>query len=196
MLDNALISLLASQLEAASAAGGWNYAVSQKDQPSQEGTSTLPMIYFEKIDDNEYGFPMVAFSYQSAPNNFSEVETQLEETMFQISARVPQDPTNLTLPTASDVVKFLKRYIQSRASISTFWASKVSMLRVTSVRNPYAVNDRERFEATPNFDIVLQHTNTNSAVVPAVSKIVGAVSPITGDNNVGVFPVFDKPVTM
>lgn len=194
MLDNALIDLVASQLESASTAAGWNYVVLQKDQPSQEGIPTAPTIFFEKLFDHQYGFPIVNDEYQATPNNFSQTETQVEETTFQISALVPQDPTDLTLPTASDVVKYLKRYIQSRKSIAIFWTHQVGMLRVTEVRNPYFVDDRDRFEATPSFDFVVIHSNTITSTIPAVDKIVGAVSPIPGDNTVGVFVVLDNPV--
>src|ERR1700676_1394800 len=94
MLDNDLINLVATQLEAASAAAGWNYIVLQKDQPTQQGIPTAPTVFFEKLFDNNHGWPMDSNVYQPVPNNFLETETQMVNTTFQISALVIQDPTN------------------------------------------------------------------------------------------------------
>lgn len=191
MDDNALIDLVCVQLEAASAMFGWNYLVVQKNEPSQEGVPTAPTIFFEKLFDKPYGFPMVESDYQSEFGNFAEVETQLYETTFQISALVPQDPTNLTIPTASDVANYLCMYMKTRTVVAILMQAEVGILRVTDVRNPYFVDDRERFEASPSFDLILTHKRVITMTVPAVDKIVGAPSTIPGDNTKGVFVVLD-----
>jgi hypothetical protein len=189
MLDNALIAILATQLEAASSTAGWGYLVAQKNQPSQEGVPTAPTIFFEKLFDHEYGYPMRTDTYQPTPDNYAHVETQVVETTFQISALVPQDPTDLTIPTASDVVGYMKLFIQNSITLAAFVSSQVSMLRVSEIRNPYAIDDKDRFEASPSFDLVLQHNRTITLSVPAAVKVVGQPSPAPGDNNAGTFPV-------
>jgi len=148
-------------------------------------------IYLEKVSDHQYGFPIVADVYHQVGDNFTETETQVTETTFQISAMVTQNPTDLTIPTASDVAQFMKRFIQTRVTIDLWNSQEVSMLRVTDVRNPYFVDDRDRFEGYPNFDIVVIHSNSVVTTIPVVSQIVGAPSTIPGDNTRGVFSVPD-----
>jgi hypothetical protein len=192
MNDNALIGVIATQLEAASASAGWNYAVVQKDQPTQEGIPTAPTIFFEKLFDVEYGFPMVSYpTYNQASNTFTQQEDQWTETHFQVSALVIQDVTNLSLPTASDVVNYMKQYINSRACLAQLKAAGVGILRITDIRNPYFKDDREVYEANPNFDVILQHKRTITASVGASNKVVGAT--VTGIQGQGVFPVIDNP---
>lgn len=190
MLDNALIDLFATQLEAASAQAGWNYLVLQKNQPTQEGIPTAPTIFFEKLFDKAYGWPEVSYEeYDPATNTFSQIEKQWTETTFQVSALVIQDPMNLSLPTASDVVNYMKLFTNSRASIKTLKAQAVSMLRITDVRNPIFRDERHVFEANPNFDVVLQHQRIIVNRVGATDTVIGAV--VNGFKGQGVFPVPD-----
>jgi hypothetical protein len=188
MLDNALIDLLATQLEAASALAGWNYSVIQKDQPTQEGIPTAPTIFFEKLFDHAYGWPELFYSdYNPATNTFTQTEKQWAETTFQVSALVIQDPTSLSLPTASDVVNYMKLFTNSRAAIKAFKAQGVSALRISEVRNPYFRDERHTFEANPNFDIVLQHQRTLVTTVGATNVVVGVLIPSVPGHQ-GTFP--------
>jgi hypothetical protein len=188
MLDNALIDLFATQLEAASAQAGWNYVVLQKDQPTQEGIPTAPTIFFEKLFDHAYGWPEVTYDqYDPATNTFVQTESQWTETTFQVSALVPQDPTNLSLPTAADVVNYMKLFINSRRTIATLIGQGVSSLRVGEIRNPYFRDERHLFEANANFDVVLQHKRTITFSVGATNVVVGKT--VVGISGAGVFPV-------
>jgi hypothetical protein len=190
MLDNALINLIATQLEAASAQAGWSYPVIQKNQPTQEGIPTGPTIFFEKLFDMAYGWPEVSYeAYDPGTNTFQQTEKQWTETTFQVSALVIQDPTNLSLPTASDVVNYMKLFTNSRASIRTLKAQGVSMLRITAVRNPYFRDERHTFEANPNFDVVLQHQRIIVNRIGATDTVVGAL--VSGFEGQGTFPVPD-----
>jgi hypothetical protein len=181
MLDNDLINLVATQLEAASAAAGWNYIVLQKDQPTQQGIPTAPTVFFEKLFDNNHGWPMDSNAYQSGPNNFLETETQMVNTTFQISALVIQDPTNLALPTASDVANYMQQYMSARWTIAAFNLQQVGVLKVTSVRNPAFEDDKHRFEYNPNFDFVVTHSRSVSNTVNSVNRAV--------PSTIGVYPV-------
>jgi hypothetical protein len=190
MIDNALISLIASYLDAASAAAGWNYPVIQKNQPTPQGLPYEPAIFLEKLFDKHYGFPAVSYAYQSTPDNFSTAESQIVETTFQISAFVIQSPENTTIPTASDVVNYLRQYLSSRATIYNMRTNGVAIFRVTDIRNPYFQDERERFEANPNFDIICVHAREFDNVVPACHKVQGEV--VSGYEGAGAFPVPDE----
>jgi hypothetical protein len=192
MTDNQLIQFMATQLDAASEASGWNYPVLQKNNPTLEGIPAAPAIFFEKLFDHAYGWPIESFVYNSTPDNFSDNETQLYETTFQISALVIQDPENLNLPTASDVANYVKLWLTHPVTLQQFRSQNVGLLRVTQIRNPYFEDDRHRFEAHPNFDLVLTHDNTLTLTVPAANRAVPAPSNDPTITGTGLFPVPDS----
>lgn len=183
MKDNDLIALLSAQLNLAVTAGGWDFPVIQKQQPTQQGIPYAPAVFFEKLFDYHYGWAETDYPvYDPSTNMFDESETQNLETTFQISAWVIQNPADLTIPTASDVVNFLKMFMTSRSMVRTLMsnaAEPINIQRVTQVRNPYIEDDRHRNEATPNFDLVFSHKRI------LVNKI-GAVDEAICD---GIFPV-------
>lgn len=172
MLDNALIDLVATTMEAAIASAGWTYFVVQKNQPTQEGIPSGATAFLERISDHRYGHPIFKEAYQAGPNNFAETSNQLIETTFQISALVPQDPSDLNIPTASDVAEYICQYMQTRTAIRQYRQAGVSVLRVTGVRTPFLVLDKDQFEGNPSFDIVFQHNRTVTMTVPAANKVV------------------------
>lgn len=192
MTDNELIAAFAAQLEAASAAGGWNYAVVQANQSTQQGVPTAPTIFFTKLFDYGYGWPEVVRDHVAAvppatQGTFTTYEKQWTETTFQVFALVPQDPTNLALPTAADVVNFCKQYINSGLSRQALKPQGVSLLRITNIRNPYFEDDTDSFEAQPNFDVIAQHQRTFNYSVPGTNIVQGQV--VTGVTNNGLVPV-------
>lgn len=199
MTDLELIKLIAGSLEAASALAttsvGWPggpYKVVQKNPPVQEGTAYAPTIYFEKLFDNAYGWPEVNYSHNDPvpPNThgtFTTREDQWTETTIQVSALVLQDVTNLSLPTASDVVNYMKLYMNSRQTIAAYQAVGVGVLRVSQIRNPYFEDDRAGFEASPSFDIVLQHKRSISFTVDGTDIVVP--EKVDGFNPIGTFPI-------
>lgn len=191
MKDNQLIDVLATKIEAAVAAAGWAFTVLQKNQPTQEGIPEAGSVWFEKISDYKYGSMKKSCVYRSQTNDFLETNTQVMETTFQISAFVIQDVSNLNLPTASDALNHVCLYLQSFQTIEALKQLGVSTMRVTDLRNPFFIDDNERFEGNPTFDIVLQHERTVEFITPAVSKVEGSPSPLPNDNTVGVFPVLD-----
>ncbi len=188
MTDNQLIDVLATALEAASANAGWNYGVVQKDEPTVQGTPTAPTIFFEKLFDVAYGWAHSDNIPDLASKTFAEIDTQVYETHFQISALVIQDPSDLTRPTASDVCNYMKQYLAHRTVTAQFSTQGLGVLKVSEVRNPFAIDDRNMFEANPSFDIVFTHTRSVTITIPGVDKIVGTVSSFAPGHQ-GTFPV-------
>ena len=192
MTDNELINIIATQLELAVANAGWDYKVIQKNDPQQEGIPSEPGIFFEKLFDHPYGFPIINNTYNSVPDNFSETNLQVYETTFQVTSLVIQNPDDLTIPTASDAANQMLMFMQSRTTVAALRALGVSLLRITQVRNPYFVDDRNRFEGHPNFDIIVYSKREITFTVPAAVKAVGAPSPVPpGAPGSGVFPVLE-----
>jgi hypothetical protein len=194
MNDNPLIELFIAQLTAAMAGAGWAYPIVQKNQPTQEGIPTQNAVFFEKLFDNEYGWPGMSGEYVAptppvAQGSYNKAEKQWVETTFQVSALAIQDPSNLNVPTASDIVNFVKRYINSRPVIYALKSSGVSILRIGQIRNPYFADDRDLYEANPNFDVILQHNGSLNWSVPATNIVQGQT--VEGYTKNGLYPVPD-----
>jgi hypothetical protein len=194
LTDNQLIRIVASALDAAVVAGGFNnegdpLPVIQLDQPTQQGTPTAAAIFFQNISDNHYGWPSTTKVLDnSTPPNFIYAETQLCESTFQISGLVKQDPSDIDRPTAKDVVTYMKMYIGSSYMAQQFQAvNGIGILRVTDVRNPSFEDDSHQYEYRPSFDITFCYRKIINFVVPSTDTAIGATKP--GIPGQGTFPV-------
>lgn len=180
MNDKQLAALFMAQLlpamQATSGLAGVKLA--RSFQSRQQGANSSPYVYFFKIGDHRYGHPERKDVFDAQAGTFTHTEIQQYETTYQFSAWVPQDPKDVTGLTESDILNVVSGIIQSDAIISAFNAAGVGILRVTDVRNPYIVDDHDRFEAVPSFDVILTHKRTSVATIPAVTTYESNVSRI------------------
>ncbi len=194
--DNTLFSLIANTLDEATARAGWNYVTVQRDQPSPQGAVTAGTVYLERQFEDRYGWPAVSSAY-NAPNpdippnpqgTYTKTEKQWIEARFQVSSMVIQNPSDLTIPTALDVVRYVAQYLNARPIVKKLKRENcVSVLKVGNVRNPWDKDDRDIFEATPSFDLVVQYQSQIGFSVPATNIVLpGTVEGIGGS---GTFPV-------
>jgi len=137
-------------------------------QPRQAGTPSGAALFFFKVGDKRYGWPKRFDLFNEAGEVFDHELRQQYETTIQFDAWVPQDPAQATAPTESDVLNTVSGIIQSDTVVQAFRAAGVGLQRVTEVRNPFVVDDRDRFEAVPSFDIVVTHFRVLAATVPTV----------------------------
>lgn len=188
MNDNDLIDAVATKIEAATANSGWGYGVLQKQQPTQQGVPSSPTVFIQKLFDEHFGAQGSKSTYQGS-GLFSDAEVQIVVTHFQVSAIVGQDPEDLSIPTASDVINQVKLYLQHRSTMAEFRQIGLKVIQVKKINNQPFVDDKDRFEFHPSFDIEIQHERTVERNTPAVTSAIGKASPISGDNQVGTFPV-------
>lgn len=144
-------------------------------QPEQQGTPKGPTVFFVKIMDHNHGSPQRRDRLGVAGEIFDQTQAQLVESTFQFMALVPQRPSENDL-TESDVLNIVCGIIQSDAVIGGLRAAGVGVQRVVEVRNPYIVDDHDRFEATPSFDIVLTHYRNITTTTPAAVAYEANVS--------------------
>lgn len=186
MRDVDLIDLIATRIETALAA--INHAsvpVLQKHQPNQQGIPTGPSIWLYKMFDHPYGWPSVKLKYDSIQNLYVEREVQLYNSTFQISALWPQTPGDDTLPTASDVLNYLQRYLTSRASIKLWKDNEASIFKIMMATNPAFMDDQSQHEYHPNFQIVFNHELDLKSNVPAVKRVIPRIIAINENNGIG-----------
>ena len=180
MNDKQMAALFMAQLlpamQATSGLAGVKLA--RNFQPRQQGANSSPYAYFYKVGDHRHGSPARKDVFDAQANAFTHTEIQQYESTYQFSAWVPQDPKDVTGLTESDILNAVSSIMQSDAIISAFNAAGVGILRVTDVRNPYIVDDRDRFEAVPSFDVILTHKRTSVSTIPAVATYESNVSRI------------------
>ncbi|OWK42058.1 phage gateway protein [Fimbriiglobus ruber] len=167
MLDNQLISLVISTIIAQEAAAGIpGTPLAQAFQPTQQGVNTVPTVYLYKVGDKRYGFRGVTDIWNVQTSQMVHTETQQYETTLQFSALATQNPATPSQYTASDILNLVAYIVQSSATVAALEAQGVGVERVTDVRNPYFSDDRDRFEASPNFDVVLTHKQIITTTTP------------------------------
>lgn len=165
----AVIEALETGLSARSITG---VTVQQANQPTQQGAPSGPVIFTQIVGSRRFGF-LKRESKWLKPPEVSEpimqhIERQYMETRFQIDALAIQDPTDLVGPTASDLLDRAASIMQSDATRAYLRTKGIGILRVTEERNPYFMDDKERFEASPSFDFILTHERTEISLDPSV----------------------------
>lgn len=170
MLDNELIALVLTTLIAQeSIAGISGTPIKQAFQPTQQGANVQPTGYFYKVGDRRRGYPFREDVYDSDQQAMVHTEKQAYETTFQISVLATQNPSTPTQYTASDILNLIAYILQSAQTVAALEAQSVGILHIGDVRNPYFVDDRQRFEASPSLDFTLTHYQVITSTMPVVS---------------------------
>jgi hypothetical protein len=171
MTDNDLFKLVRPALIAKLLTYGITIGVEQSYKPTNHGANTLPTIYIHKLFDKRYGFVKKSEMWNSLTSVFDHHETQQYETAFQINALAILNPADINSKTASDLVNYAAAAMQSDYMQANLLAAGVGILRVTEIRNPYFVNDLNRFEASPSFDFVLTHKQDLTSTTQEVKSV-------------------------
>lgn len=169
MTDNDLIKafkpIISSML---SANGVTDCPVIAANQPTRQGVQVNKAVYFTKIGDKRYGFVKRGDKLDVHNNKFIHTETQPYETTFQINALSIQSASDTSAHTASDLVNLVSSIMQSDYARETLKAKGIGIIRVTDVRNPYFIDDKDRYEASPSFDFTLLY---NRALIMDVGVV-------------------------
>ena len=178
--DNTLIQLFLPIIKAGLIEDGFTTTiVKQSNQPTQQGIPTAPMVFFTKIYNKRFGFLRREDVWNVDAQDFVHTESQYYETSFEVSALTLQNPSDITIPTASDLVNEVACIMQSSKTLDILNNAGVGILRITDITNPYFVDDRDNFEASPSFDFVLvylnERTSTSPKITPPISTNIHGV---------------------
>jgi len=157
--------------------GFLNVTVKQSNQPTQQGIPNTPVVYFFKVANKRYGYLGRYDKWVNAPV-MEHHEVQYMEITFQVSALVLQYPTTPNQYTASDLVNEVASIMQSDKTRSILNNAGIGILRVMDVTNPYFVDDRDQFEASPSFDFTLTYKDDRFSESPAVSEYEYNILPV------------------
>lgn len=171
MTDNDLIKLFLPIINAGLIVDNFTgVAVKQSNQPTQQGINTGPTVYITKIGNRRYGFLGREDVWDEINEIMVHTESQWYETTFQVSALVLQNVYNTDTYTASDLVNDVASIMQSDKTRNILMASNVGILRVTDVSNPYFVDDRDQFEASPSFTFTLTYRQDRISTNPMIES--------------------------
>lgn len=174
--DNSLIQIFLPVINAGLIADGFSgVVVKQSNQPTMQGIPTNPTIYFFKTGNKRYGYLGRLDVWDSMAVDMVHTESQYYESTWQVSALVLQSPATPNQYTASDLVNEVASIMQSDNTRDILNGSGIGILRVMDVLNPYFVDDRDNFEASPSFDFVLTYENIRSGTSPIISKFNGNI---------------------
>lgn len=169
MLENDLFTLIISTIQAGLTANGMpDIKIKQSYQSTQQGTNTAPTLYLNKLFDKLYGNPEKKNEWDPDTVTMVNTQTQFYESPFQGMAIATQDPSNLSAPTATDIANLAANILQSDSTIQTLRASGVGIQKITQVRKPQFIDDRNRFEAGPNFDFTVTWEQDILSTTPIV----------------------------
>lgn len=167
--DNDLIRLFLPIIQAGLIADGFmNVVVAQANQPTQQGFTSSPTVYFYKVGNKRYGFLGRSDVWDSVHSKMVHTESQYYETTFQVSAYIHQLPTTPFQYTSSDLVNEVASIIQADTTLATLNNAGVGILRVTDITNPYFTSDKDEFKASPSFDFVLTYQNSRVTNTPII----------------------------
>ncbi|QQO38567.1 hypothetical protein [Pseudomonas phage TH15] len=162
MFDGELIEKLVVELTAAMTSAKEtlqfpDFEVVQKAQPTQQGTSTKPVIFFQKLFDIPRGWPATDWYLDNVARKYVEITRQHVETTFQISSLHWQNPELDHVVTAADIANYVRAYFQARSTIQRVKELDFLILRVSHISNEAFENDKHQFEFHPSFDMVVTY---------------------------------------
>lgn len=171
MNDNDVIKIIIQVIRAGlDSYGLTTVRIKQGYQPRSQGVEILPAVYLHKISADRYGFPSRIDVYNEGNRNFDHTETIWKTPTYQIDALSPQNPADINQLTASDIAEATAEALQSEASLRTFKQSRISIDRISTIREAYFTDDRDRYEQRPSFDFTLSYRFQRRITAPAVSS--------------------------
>lgn len=168
MLDNELMIAirleLISQLANYSARDLSDVEVSRSYQPTQQAATEQRVIVIHRITN-----PQVGGGLKYIGSN--RIEQRFKRATFQFDCLAPFDEsdTNALLPL--DIATIAADLLQSYTGIRNLRAKGVNIERVTDVRPSYFINDKERHESAPSFDLTVNYQHDYGNEIPDITRV-------------------------
>lgn len=172
MRDNELFKLLRDTLLAGfSRYGLTEVGIKQAYQPTPVGPDYEKTIYLSKINEVRYGWVVREDNYNTATNEIDHTETQIVESVIQVNGWVITKVDDFSGSTGADITNNAAEILNSDLGIQQLLEGGASILRITNIRIPYFLDDRDRFAASPSFDLTIVHSNTRGSITPPINTI-------------------------
>ena len=171
MTDEQLWPLIGTVLEVPlrTLSGVPELEVIQTYQPTQQGVPSPPFVSIHRIGAPRYGFTQKRSVYNVNTGVFDAVDVQLYEGVYQAQVLATDNPADTNDLSAYDIAVLASGVMQLDSTLTTLRASGVGIYRITDIRTPYFVDDRQRNEQTPSFDFTLSYAHVLNSTVPLVA---------------------------
>ena len=153
-------------------AGFEDILVVQNYQPTQQGISNSPTVWFNKSSSKLYGYRGYFDSPVENSSTMKHTETQWMESIWRINALVKLNPLTPDQYTASDLAQEVAYILQSYNTVVILNTLRIGILRISDVLNPQFSNDRDQFSTFANFGFTLTYPvireSTSAVITPPI----------------------------
>ena len=165
MQDNDLIKVIIAELKAQlSAFSLSDVKIKQSYQPTQQSVSNQRRIFMHKVANPQVGS---GFKYVGDKRT----QQYLKRASFQFDALAQQDPSDIDSLTASDILTTAADLLQSYDAVRNLRNNGVNIERVTDVRPSYFINDKDRNESSPSFDLTVTYQHEYEKEIPSINGV-------------------------
>lgn len=137
-------------------------------QPTSQGREGTA-IYFFEVNDNRYGWQGRRYTQPVDGETVGvRTEGQQMQTLMQFEAFAEKD----FRLSAKDVLNVAAMVISSLGFIDDAQRLGIGVQRITDIRNPFFKNDKDRFEASPSFDVTFSYRRTVEQAQEFTTEVV------------------------
>lgn len=180
MTENELIIALKSEIEnQLTMAGVSNFEVSRSAQPTDQFTGASvdsiakTQVFLRPISPSvNYNLaPSRTYSNTNASVTYSHDKAMT----IQIDVLTDFDYTDINALSAFDLCETISQTLFEYDAIYNLRQSGVRIQSKTDTRPAFPVLDKDRFESSPNFDLVVTYTTERTKTVTEVTKVTGDI---------------------
>lgn len=165
MRDNDVIAVIFAEINLQLSANGLSdVEVGQSYQPTQQNTSEGRALFMHKVSSPQVG---TGFKYSGT----NRTQQHLKRATFQFDALAQQNPSDVNSLTAGDIANIAADLFQSYDSVRNLRDNGVNIERITDVRSGYFINDKDRHESSPSFDLTVSYIHEYEREIPSIDGI-------------------------
>jgi len=138
--------------------------IKQSYQPTQQSASEGRRIFIHKVANPQVG---TGIFYTGTKRT----QEHLKRATFQFDALAQQDPSDINSLTASDILTVAADLLQSYDAVRNLRNNGVNIERVTDVRPSYFINDKDRNESSPSFDLTVTYQHNYEKEIPSITGV-------------------------
>ena len=165
------INTIASVIESILLQQGIDGIVSRGSQPSHQGAGTdeCPVqVFLTQVSSSNYGT-----SWKDSATNDALSRTLIRSTgaTIQVDVLAKFDYTDSTAKSGLTIAEILSDMVETPGKINTMRESGVRLKNVGEIRPSYKVNEFEKYESAPSFDIEIQINRSYEYAIDGVTLV-------------------------
>jgi len=145
--------------------------VKQSYQPRQSGIVSGPAIYIHKLNTHRYGYTGEKQIYNANNDNFDVRNINYRLSQYQFTALSIRNPANIEQLTASDLAQAAADIFTLQSTVRELCNNNVGIEKITTVRDGYFIDERERNEQESSFDLTFIYKVEKLTTQPKVQRI-------------------------